>query len=143
MSDVRSRDTIADTIQEITRDFGRGRLDIVVAKAGVCANVNSLDYTEEPWAWNNSTNFDGVMWTAQACGRIFKAQGLGNLIVTASVSSILCNTPRTQVVYDASKAAAAHSARCSAVESADFARVNAVSPGYVNIRSKYKSPILR
>jgi sorbose reductase len=135
-SDVRSRDTIAKTIEEITKSFGRGRLDIVVANAGVCASVNSLDYTEEQWAWNCSTNYDGVMWTAQACGRIFKKQGFGNLIVTASVSSVLCNTPQTQVAYNSSKAAAAHLTRCLAVEWADFARVNSVSPGYVNTRSR-------
>lgn len=135
-SDVRVRDTIAKTIQQITSDFGHGRLDIVVANAGVCANVNSLEYTEEQWAWNSSINYDGVMWTAQACGRIFKEQGFGNLVVTASVSSVLCNTPQTQVAYNSAKAAAAHLTRCLAVEWADFARVNSVSPGYVNTRSK-------
>lgn len=134
-SDVRERETIASTIDQIAKDFGR--LDIVVANAGVCAEVPALEYTEEQWRWNNSVNYDGVMWTAQAAGRIFKNQGHGNLIITASVSSVVCNIPQTQACYNSSKAAAAHLTRCLAVEWIDFARVNCVSPGYVNTSSQY------
>lgn len=133
-SDVRSRTQIADTIQQIAASFGK--LDVVVANSGVCANVPSLDYTEEQWRSNSSVNYDGVMWTSQAAGKIFQKQGYGNLIVTASVSSVLCNTPQTQAAYNSSKAAAAHLVRCLAVEWADFARVNCVSPGYVKTESE-------
>lgn len=133
-SDVRSRDIIARTIDHIAAKYGR--IDIVVANAGVCANVSSLEYTEEQWQWNNRVNYDGAMWTAQAAGRLFKKQGYGNLIITASVSSILCNVPQTQAAYNSSKAAAAHLTRCLAVEWVSFARVNCVSPGYVNTLSK-------
>ena len=136
-SDVRSREVIAKSINQITEDFGHGQLDIVVANAGVCAEVLALDYTEEQWQWNNSVNYDGTMWTAQAAGRIFKRQGYGNLIITASVSSVLCNIPQTQAGYNSSKAAAAHLTRCLAVEWIEFARVNCVSPGYVNTLSKH------
>lgn len=135
-ADVRSKSQMAETLQHVAHSFGDGRLDIVVANAGVCANVPSLDYTEDQWRANSAVNYDGVMWTAQAAGQIFRRQGFGNLIVTASVSSVLCNTPQTQVAYNSSKAAAAHLTRCLAVEWADFARVNCVSPGYVNTESK-------
>ncbi|KAJ8096552.1 putative short chain dehydrogenase reductase family [Lipomyces tetrasporus] len=130
-SDVASRNTIAATINQIAEEFGHGRLDIVVANAGVCANVPSLEYTEESWQRNNSVNLDGVMWTAQAAGKIFKNQGKGNLIITASASAILVNIPQTQAAYNASKAAAVHLAKCLAVEWMDFARVNCISPGYM------------
>ena len=143
-SDVTSRDLIRGTLEQIEADFGK--LDIVIANAGVCSNVAALDYTEASWASINAVNYDGAMWTAQAAGRIFKRQGRGNLVVTASVSSVLCNTPQKQAAYNASKAAAAHLARCLAVEWADFARVNSVSPGYVETKSTYsectKSPLL-
>jgi sorbose reductase len=138
-ADVRSREDITTSIEHICSDFGHGRVDIVVANAGVCAEVPALDYTEEQWQWNNSVNYDGVMWTAQAAGRIFKKQGFGNLVVTASVSSTVCNIPQTQACYNSSKAAAAHLTRCLAVEWKDFARVNCVSPGYVNTLSKCSS----
>jgi sorbose reductase len=35
------------------------------------------------------------MWTAQAAGKIFKEQGYGNLVITASVSATLVNLPQT------------------------------------------------
>ncbi|KAJ9504436.1 hypothetical protein H2202_000492 [Exophiala xenobiotica] len=136
-ADVTSRADIASTTQRVAAEFGNGRLDVVVANAGVCAQVSGLDYTEESWRWNNSVNFDGVMWTAQAAGRIFKSQGHGNLIITASVSSVLVNTPQHQAAYNASKAAAAHLGKGLAVEWVDFARVNSVSPGYVGTKSTF------
>ena len=142
-SDVRLRDSIAKTINHITESFGHGRLDVVVANAGVCANISALEYTEAQWRLNSSVNYDGAMWTAQAAGKIFKKQGYGNLIITASVSSVLCNIPQTQAAYNSSKAAAAHLTRCLAVEWNEFARVNCVSPGYMNTLSKFRSSVLR
>ncbi|KAK5709344.1 hypothetical protein LTR17_019857 [Elasticomyces elasticus] len=139
-SDVTSRSMIRDTLEQIAVEFGHGKLDIVVANAGVCANVKALDYTEESWSFINGVNYDGAMWTAQATGRIFERQGHGNLIVTASVSSILCNTPQMQAAYNASKAAAAHLTSCLAVEWAGFARVNCVSPGYVETKMVTSQP---
>ncbi|KAF1923528.1 NAD(P)-binding protein [Didymella exigua CBS 183.55] len=139
-SDVADRTTISETINTIAAEFGHGQLDIVVANAGVCANVPSLDYTEESWQRNNSVNLDGVMWTAQAAGRIFKKQGKGNLIITASVSAILVNIPQTQAAYNASKAAVVHLAKCLAVEWSEFARVNCISPGFIDTEMLSSQP---
>lgn len=133
-SDVTDRKRIAETINHVAADFGH--LDIVVANAGVCQNVPSLEYDEEKWAFINSVNYDGVLWTAVAAGKIFKQQGRGNLIVTASVSATLVNVPQTQAAYNASKAGALQLARGLAVEWTEFARVNCVSPGYVLTESK-------
>ena len=105
-SDVTSRTKIANTINDITEGFANRSLDIVVANAGVCTNCPNLEFDEESWARDKRVNYDGVMWIAQAAGKIFKKQGKGNMIITASVSSILVNVPQTQVAYNASKAAA-------------------------------------
>lgn len=134
-SDVSDRKCITSTIEKIVNEFGNGRLDIMVANAGVCANVNSLDYDEESWKYMNSVNYDGVMWTALAAGKVFKKQGRGNLVITASVSAHLVNVPQTQAAYNSSKAATLQLARSLAVEWADFASVNCVSPGYVHTES--------
>jgi sorbose reductase len=133
-ADVTDRKEIANVVENIVDEFG-GRLDVVVANARVCRQISSLDYDEESWAKDYSVNVDGAMWTAQAAGKIFKAQGHGNLIITASVSSILVNMPQPQTSYNSSKSAAAHIAKNLAVEWVDFARVNAVSPGYVGTNS--------
>lgn len=102
----------------------------------MCTNCPNLEYTEETWRRDNGVNYDGVMWTAQAAGKIFKRQGKGNLVITASVSSILVNIPQTQVAYNASKAAAVHLAKSLAVEWTDFARVNCISPGFIMTKSE-------
>jgi sorbose reductase len=75
------------------------------------------------------------MWTAQAAGKIFKRQGHGSLVVTASASAILVNIPQTQAAYNASKAAVVHLAKSLAVEWASFARVNCISPGFIETES--------
>lgn len=136
-SNVAVRENISATLNDIASGFGRGRLDIVVANSGVCAKIPSLEYTEETWQHNNAVNYDGVMWTAQAAGKIFKKQGKGNLIITASVSAILVNVPQTQAAYNASKAAVVHLAKSLAVEWVEFARVNCISPGFIETESQY------
>ena len=135
-ADVTKKNEIQSTMEAVVQDFGH--LDIVVANAGVCSNVRSEDYTEDSWAHINKVNYDGAMWTAQAAGKIFKAQGKGNLIITASVSSVLVNYPQEQAAYNASKAAVAHLGKCLATEWAGFARVNMVSPGYIATESKFE-----
>ncbi|KAE8330430.1 oxidoreductase [Aspergillus sergii] len=139
-SDVTKRDMIAATLNQITEEFGHGKLDVVVANAGVCTNCPNLEYTEESWRRDNLVNYDGVMWTAQAAGKIFKKQGRGNLVITASVSSILVNIPQTQVAYNASKAAAVHLAKSLAVEWTEFARVNCISPGFIMTKMLTQQP---
>jgi sorbose reductase len=91
---VTSRSQIAATVNKITEEFGHSRLDIVVANAGVCINSPNLEYCEETWARDNRVNYDGVMWMAQAAGKVFKKQGKGNFIITESVSATLVNIPR-------------------------------------------------
>lgn len=129
--DVTDRKGLRDTIESIARDFGHGRLDIVVANAGVCAEVPALKYDEKSWNFINRVNYDGVMWTALAAGGIFRRQGRGNLIITASISATVVNLPQRQAAYNSSKAAVVMLAKNLAVEWADFARVNCISPGYV------------
>lgn len=135
-SDVTDRKGLEATVNRIVEEFGNGRLDIMVANAGVCANVPSLTYDEDSWTHMNSVNYDGVMWTALAAGKIFKKQGRGNLVITASVSATLVNVPQTQAAYNSSKAGVVQLAKSLAVEWGDFARVNCVSPGYIYTESK-------
>ncbi|KAL3460404.1 hypothetical protein BJX64DRAFT_290393 [Aspergillus heterothallicus] len=139
-SNVASRSEIAETINQVATEFGGGRIDIVVANAGTCTNCPNLEYDEESWARDNRVNYDGVMWTAQAAGKIFKKQGRGNLIITASVSSVLVNIPQTQAAYNASKAAVVHLAKSLAVEWTEFARVNCISPGFIMTKMLTQQP---
>lgn len=140
-SDVRSKSAITATINQIAADFGR--LDICVANAGIAAHQGSLDYDEEDWHEMMRVNLDGAMFTAQAAGKVFKKQAgsggfSGSMIFTASVSALLVNVPQTQCAYNASKAAVVHLAKSLAVEWTEFARVNCISPGFIETESKFE-----
>ncbi|KAL1607960.1 hypothetical protein SLS60_002899 [Paraconiothyrium brasiliense] len=126
---VENKEEIASVLQQIAKDFGG--LDIVVANAGIANHHAAEDYTEEQWRKVMAVNLDGAFYTAQAAGNIFKKQGHGNLIFTASVSAILVNVPQKQAAYNASKAGVVQLARCLSVEWVEFARVNCVSPGFI------------
>lgn len=146
-TDVRNRESITNAIHAIAKDFD-DRLDICVANAGVAAEVDALHETEAQWRDMMGVNLDGAMWTAQAAGNIFKrlkdsgrGKGDASMIFTASVSAILVNVPQKQAAYNASKAAVVHLAKSLAVEWADFARVNCISPGFIDTESESSSLI--
>ncbi|KAK2765122.1 hypothetical protein FQN54_008821 [Arachnomyces sp. PD_36] len=128
-ADVTQQSAIETTIQQIAKDFGK--LDIIVANSGIASHYAAEDYTPEQWSEIMKVNLDGAFYTAQAAARIFKAQGFGNVIFTASVSAILVNVPQKQAAYNASKAGVVQLAKCLAVEWVDFCRVNCISPGFI------------
>lgn len=137
--DVTSPEGISETITKITGEFFGGRLDIVVANAGIATHYAAEDYTPEQFRDIMNVNLDGAFYTAQAAGRIFKEQvsrggKQGRVIFTASVSAILVNVPQKQSAYNASKAAVVQLARCLSVEWVGFARVNCISPVSALIR---------
>jgi sorbose reductase len=102
----------------------------VVANAGVGGTFDIAGASLEDWKKVNSVNYDGVFYLARVAGPIFKAQGSGNFIATASMSGHIVNIPKNQVAYNATKAAVIHFCKSLAVEWKDFARVNVVSPGF-------------
>ncbi|KKA17942.1 Oxidoreductase, short chain dehydrogenase/reductase family [Rasamsonia emersonii CBS 393.64] len=128
-ADVRNQSDIERAIQQIAQAFGK--LDIIVANSGIAAHQPAEDYTTEQWRDIMQVNLDGAFYTAQAAARIFKKQGFGNVIFTASVSASLVNLPQKQAAYNASKAAVVQLAKCLAVEWVDFCRVNCISPGFI------------
>lgn len=93
-SDVRDHASIAATINKIAADFGR--IDIMVANAGITTHVAAIDQTPESFSEVMKVNLDGAFYTAQAAAKIFQKQGSGNVIFTASVSALLVNVPQKQ-----------------------------------------------
>lgn len=87
---------IEDTIQQVVKDFGK--LDILVANAGIGGHYAAEDCTPEQFSHTMNVNLNGTFYPAQAAARIFKKQGHGNMIFTASVSSTLVLVPQTQAV---------------------------------------------
>lgn len=68
----------------------------MVANSGIASNVAAEDCTPDQWSEVMKVNLDGAFYSAQAAGRIFKEQGHGSIIFTASVSATLVNMPQKQ-----------------------------------------------
>lgn len=74
------------------------------------------------------------MYCAKYVGEIFKRQGSGNLIITASISGHVVNVPVDQPVYNGTKEFVTQFGKSLAREWRDFARVNVVSPGFFDTK---------
>ncbi|KAL4804986.1 hypothetical protein BDV18DRAFT_152904 [Aspergillus unguis] len=129
-ANVSNKDEITSAIENIRADFG-GKLDIVVVNSGIATSVPAEEYTTAQWREIMDVNLDGAFYTAQAAANVFKEQGHGNVLFTASVSAGLVNVPQKQAAYNASKAAVVQLAKCLSVEWVDFCRVNCISPGFI------------
>ncbi len=114
-----------------------GRVDIVVANAGVSTMRPFLDLTDEDWDFNFTVNAKGVFYTLQTFARRMKDQPLmagselrGKLIATASMAAR--QAAPLLAHYSASKFAVLGLVQAAAKELAPFKlTVNAVNPGFV------------
>lgn len=93
-ANVANRESIDAAVQQIVKDFRK--LDIMVVNSGIASCVAAEEYTPEQWKQVMDVNLDGAFYSAQAAAKIFKAQGSGNVIFTASVSATLVNVPQKQ-----------------------------------------------
>lgn len=93
-ADVSVPAQISAAINQVVQDFGK--LDAVVANAGICSEHAGDEYTPEEFQEIMDVNVNGAFYTAQAAANIFKKQGFGNVVFTASVSAMLVNTPQRQ-----------------------------------------------
>ncbi|KAJ6148864.1 Short-chain dehydrogenase/reductase SDR [Penicillium samsonianum] len=112
-ANVAIQSEIEAVVQQIKKDFGK--LDIMVVNSGIASNT----------AAKTAPPINGV------AGRIFKAQGRGNVIFMASFSATLVNLTQKQAAYNASKAGVVQLAKCLSIEWVDYCRVNCISPGYI------------
>lgn len=131
--DITDYDQVKNVIESIESDFGT--IDTFIANAGVAWQTGSIlnpESTVESWKHVFDVNVHGTFNCAKVVGNIFKKNGHGSLIMTASMSGHIVNVPNYQTCYNAAKAAVLHMSKSLAVEFAGFARVNTVSPGYTD-----------
>ncbi|EGV65214.1 NADP-mannitol dehydrogenase [Yamadazyma tenuis] len=121
---------VKSTILKIEKEFGT--IDIFVANAGIGSKpVSVIDSSLEDYHKILRINVDHVYYAAKVVGRIFKKNGKGSFIITASQAGHIVTVPLDQAAYNASKAALIQIAKSLAIEWVGFARVNAISPGYI------------
>ena len=129
VADVTSRQALDRAVDEGVKRWGK--LDVMVANAGIGIDVNAENMTEEQWDRLMDVNLKGVFFAAQAAARHMIPRKSGNIIVTSSLSSVVANG-NPQACYNSSKAGVNMLVRCLAYEWARYnIRVNAISPGFI------------
>jgi NAD(P)-dependent dehydrogenase (short-subunit alcohol dehydrogenase family) len=60
-------------VAEVVNDFGR--LDVMIANAGIPTKAGGLDDRVEDWNRVRAVDFDGAYYCARAAGMVFRKQG--------------------------------------------------------------------
>ncbi|KAI9817376.1 MAG: hypothetical protein M1832_004683 [Thelocarpon impressellum] len=129
--DVRDVDSLNKTVEDIAEKHGR--LDGLIAAAGVNQETPALDFKAEDVNKLLEINITGVMMTAVAVARPMIRFGKGGSIaLIASMSGTVANKGLICAPYNASKSAVLQLARNLASEWGEHGiRVNTISPGYI------------
>ena len=108
-----------------------GRLDIVVANAGIARIAPFVELSEERWRQVLEVNLSGTYRCFRAAVPIMAAAGWGRLLATSSTTGALQGWPN-HVHYAVSKAGIVGLVRALAVEvGMSGITVNAVAPGVI------------
>ncbi|MFE3442694.1 mycofactocin-coupled SDR family oxidoreductase [Nocardia sp. NPDC059180] len=128
-ADVRDLDALSQALTAGTEEFGR--LDVVVANAGICSVGLSWEISAEQWRETVDVNLTGVFHTAKATVPYLIEQGTGGAIVFTSSVAGLKGVPFTGH-YVATKHGITGLAKTMANElGAHRIRVNTVHPAGV------------
>ncbi len=107
-----------------------GRIDILVANAGINVFHEPLETTEEEWRRCFSVDLDGVWHSAKAVLPTMRSQASGSIVAIASCHSfaIIPNT----FPYPVAKHGLLGLVRALGIQyAAEGIRVNAIAPGYI------------
>jgi len=107
-----------------------GKIDVLVANAGIGSNLPALEVTADHWDSMMDVNLKGTFFTAQACARHMISAGSGRIIAISSQASVV--GIRDHVAYCASKGGVNQMVRVLALEWAPLGlTVNAVAPTFI------------
>lgn len=127
-ADVADVDAVRRMMADFTARFGR--LDVVVANAGITSYGPFLEYSEEEFNRVTSVNLRGSYFTAQAAARAMISLGTrnGRILLMSSVTGLRALVNLS--AYGITKAGISHMARVIALELASHGiTVNAICPG--------------
>ena len=129
--DIGDPATARDAVSRTLDTFGR--LDFLVANAGILASGDTLELklSDLDALWH--VNVRGIYLAVTEAARAMAQHSGGSIFITASTAAILGQ--EGGAAYNATKGAVATLARSLAVDLAKYAiRVNAVAPGWVDTR---------
>jgi SDR family mycofactocin-dependent oxidoreductase len=127
IADVRDADAIANVLANGVAQFD-GRLDVVVANAGICNWNRFWEMPEEQWLTLIDINLNGVWRTLKAAVPHMLSAGHGGSIITISSVAGIKSVPG-QGHYSAAKHGVVGLTKSAAIELGEYGiRVNSVHP---------------
>ncbi|MFN0072373.1 MAG: SDR family NAD(P)-dependent oxidoreductase [Chloroflexota bacterium] len=128
--DVTQRSSVETAVNRVISEFGR--LDILVACAGVTRDNLLFRMTDDDWDAVINTHLRGTFLAAQVAQKHMVEQRYGKMVFLSSVSAL---GNRGQTNYTTAKMGLQGMARTLAIELGPFnINVNAVAPGFVETR---------
>jgi NAD(P)-dependent dehydrogenase (short-subunit alcohol dehydrogenase family) len=126
--DVRRREDMDAAVTKVVAELGR--LDTVVANAGVMVMARAADMAPKSWALMVDTNLTGTLHCCQAAIPTMVEQGHGRIIVISSMAALKGSSEESG--YSATKAGQLGLVRSLAIELGPHnITVNAVCPGAI------------
>jgi SDR family mycofactocin-dependent oxidoreductase len=126
IADVRDQDALDATVAAGIDAFGR--LDVVIANAGISTWGRFWEMTEERWQAMIDINLTGVWRTLRAAAPAMIAAGNGGSIITISSVAGIKSLPG-QAHYSAAKHGVVGLTKSAAIELAEYRiRVNSIHP---------------
>jgi NADP-dependent 3-hydroxy acid dehydrogenase YdfG len=126
-TDVRQQADLAGLVGLARQRFGR--LDVLVSNAGIGPISPLDDLRVADWEAMIDVNVKGVLYGIAAALPVFRAQGSGHFVMTASTAAY--RTVPGQSVYSATKLAVRAICEGLRQEAGERLRVTVVSPGFV------------
>ncbi len=128
-ADAGSYDDAAMAVQRVEEHFGR--LDVLVANAGVGVVAPLSETTREDWQAILDTNVSGYLYAAQHAMAAMRRGGRGGAMVLIGSDAAVVGE-RAIGAYSVSKAAVVMMAKVLSMDGAPHGiRVNCLCPGYV------------
>jgi len=128
--DVTSREQVEAMVARTVKELGR--LDILVACAGITRDNLLFKMTDDDWDSVIDTHLKGTFLCARAVQKHMVEQQYGKMVFLSSTSAL---GNRGQTNYSTAKAGLQGMARTLAIELGPFnVNVNAVAPGFVDTR---------
>jgi NADP-dependent 3-hydroxy acid dehydrogenase YdfG len=128
VTDVSKREDLEKLVSHARKSFGR--LDVLFSNAGAMPIGPMDELAVEDWEWMVDVNIKGVLFGIAAALPLFRQQGSGHFIHTASTAAR--KTLPNQVVYSATKAAVLALSDGLRQELAGQIRVSTILPGFTD-----------